>query len=144
MEADRRLPHPHGFLQWYKTVFRFCQAVWTIFGRQLESLTFSPGCRTDAWHRRHSFIPNVGTTSMKLLYAFIGMPGWPEMLIICAVLLLLFGNRLPSVMRSMGKGISEFKRGIHDPDTSTTQVEDSSQPESTTAPSPDADNAADH
>ncbi len=81
---------------------------------------------------------------MKLLYAFIGMPGWPEMLIICAILLLLFGNRLPSVMRSMGKGLTEFKRGMNDPDISTTQVEDSSQPESTTAPSPDADNTADH
>jgi Sec-independent protein translocase protein TatA len=26
--------------------------------------------------------------------------------------LLLFGNRLPSVMRSLGVGITEFKKGI--------------------------------
>ena len=29
-----------------------------------------------------------------------------------AILLLLFGNRLPSVMRSLGKGITEFKKGV--------------------------------
>ena len=28
------------------------------------------------------------------------------------VVLLLFGNRLPSVMRSLGVGITEFKKGI--------------------------------
>lgn len=39
-----------------------------------------------------------------------------EMLVIALVLLLLFGRRLPEVMRSMGKGISQFKKGLHDPD----------------------------
>ena len=28
------------------------------------------------------------------------------------VLLLLFGNRLPSVMRSLGQGVVEFKKGL--------------------------------
>jgi sec-independent protein translocase protein TatA len=41
-----------------------------------------------------------------------GMPGPLEMLIIAAIFLLLFGNRLPSVMRSLGKGIVEFKKGV--------------------------------
>jgi sec-independent protein translocase protein TatA len=36
----------------------------------------------------------------------------PELLVIGLVVLLLFGNRLPSVMRSMGKGIVEFKKGV--------------------------------
>lgn len=35
-----------------------------------------------------------------------------ELFIVCLVALLLFGNRLPSVMRSMGKGIVEFKKGV--------------------------------
>jgi sec-independent protein translocase protein TatA len=35
-----------------------------------------------------------------------------EMVIIGLVMLLLFGNRLPSVMRSLGVGITEFKKGI--------------------------------
>ncbi len=34
------------------------------------------------------------------------------MWIILVLVLLLFGNRLPSVMRSLGKGVSEFKKGI--------------------------------
>lgn len=42
----------------------------------------------------------------------IGFPGLPEMLIVGLVVLLLFGSRLPSVMRSLGIGITEFKKGI--------------------------------
>ncbi|MBN2294477.1 MAG: twin-arginine translocase TatA/TatE family subunit [Pirellulales bacterium] len=38
--------------------------------------------------------------------------GPTELFVVCLVALLLFGNRLPSVMRSLGKGISEFKRGM--------------------------------
>lgn len=34
------------------------------------------------------------------------------MLILGLVVLLLFGNRLPSVMRSLGEGITEFKKGM--------------------------------
>jgi sec-independent protein translocase protein TatA len=43
-----------------------------------------------------------------------GMTGGVEMLIFLAVLLLLFGHRLPTVMRSMGQGITEFKKGLRD------------------------------
>lgn len=39
-------------------------------------------------------------------------PGPMEMVIIAAIALLLFGNRLPSVMRSLGRGIVEFKKGV--------------------------------
>jgi sec-independent protein translocase protein TatA len=35
-----------------------------------------------------------------------------EILILLVVILLLFGHRLPSVMRSMGQGITEFKKGL--------------------------------
>ena len=42
----------------------------------------------------------------------LGMPGPLEMMIIAAIILLLFGNRLPSVMRSLGRGVVEFKKGI--------------------------------
>ena len=49
---------------------------------------------------------------MSLLFGFIS-PGIPELLIVGAIMLLLFGNRLPSVMRSMGRGIVEFKKGVH-------------------------------
>jgi sec-independent protein translocase protein TatA len=33
-------------------------------------------------------------------------------LIIAAIVFLLFGNRLPSVMRSLGQGVVEFKKGL--------------------------------
>lgn len=33
-------------------------------------------------------------------------------LIVAAIVFLLFGNRLPSVMRSLGQGIVEFKKGL--------------------------------
>jgi sec-independent protein translocase protein TatA len=49
---------------------------------------------------------------MHLPLAFIGMPGPLEMFVIAMIVLLLFGNRLPSVMRWMGKGIVEFKKGV--------------------------------
>jgi sec-independent protein translocase protein TatA len=40
------------------------------------------------------------------------MIGPTEILIVGAVVLLLFGNRLPSVMRSMGRSVVEFKKGV--------------------------------
>ncbi|HUT91525.1 MAG TPA: twin-arginine translocase TatA/TatE family subunit [Thermoguttaceae bacterium] len=46
------------------------------------------------------------------LAVMFGMPGPLEMLIVAAIILLLFGNRLPSVMRSLGRGVVEFKKGI--------------------------------
>ena len=51
---------------------------------------------------------------MSVLFGFFtGMPGPIELLIVLAVLLLLFGNRLPGVMRSLGRGVVEFKKGVH-------------------------------
>ena len=37
-----------------------------------------------------------------------------ELLLILAVVLLLFGHRLPGMARSLGSGITEFKRGLQD------------------------------
>ncbi len=42
-----------------------------------------------------------------------GMPGPWEWIIILAVMLLLFGRRLPEVGASLGRGIVEFKKGLH-------------------------------
>ena len=49
---------------------------------------------------------------MTTLFAFIGMPGPMEMMIILGIGVLLFGKRLPEVGRSLGKGIIEFKKGV--------------------------------
>jgi sec-independent protein translocase protein TatA len=45
-------------------------------------------------------------------FAFLPSLGTTELLIIAFVSLLIFGNRLPSVMRSLGKSVTEFKKGI--------------------------------
>jgi sec-independent protein translocase protein TatA len=46
--------------------------------------------------------------------AIFGTIGTTELIVIMVVILVLFGHRLPSVMRSMGRGIKEFKDGIND------------------------------
>jgi sec-independent protein translocase protein TatA len=45
------------------------------------------------------------------LFAMFGL-GPMELLIVAGIVLLLFGTRLPKVMRSLGEGIVEFKRGV--------------------------------
>ena len=45
----------------------------------------------------------------------LAMLGWPEIAVICFVVLLLFGaKKLPELARGMGKGIREFKRASSD------------------------------
>jgi sec-independent protein translocase protein TatA len=42
-----------------------------------------------------------------------GIIGMNELLVILAVALLLFGGRkIPELMRGLGKGVSEFKKGM--------------------------------
>jgi sec-independent protein translocase protein TatA len=45
-------------------------------------------------------------------FAFFGSLGPMEIAIVGLVCLLIFGNRLPSVMRSLGQSVTEFKKGI--------------------------------
>ncbi len=45
-------------------------------------------------------------------FAFLQNIGTTELLVVAFVSLLMFGNRLPSVMRSLGKSVTEFKKGI--------------------------------
>ena len=47
---------------------------------------------------------------MPALFAFLDSP--VMMLILGVIAVLLFGERLPEVARSVGKGLMEFKRGI--------------------------------
>ena len=45
------------------------------------------------------------------------LTGQWELIVILVIALLLFGRRLPEVMRAMGRGIHQFKKGL-------TEVED--------------------
>lgn len=47
---------------------------------------------------------------MSPLLAMFGL-GPVELVVVAVVVLLLFGNRLPTLMRSLGRGVVEFKKG---------------------------------
>ena len=43
--------------------------------------------------------------------------GWPEILLIALIVLLLFGaKKIPELMRGMGKGVKSFKDGMNGTD----------------------------
>ncbi|MBI3464266.1 MAG: twin-arginine translocase TatA/TatE family subunit [Planctomycetes bacterium] len=52
---------------------------------------------------------------MSVLFAIFGI-GPMEMVIVAVIVLLLFGTRLPSAMRSLGRGVTEFKKGLNEND----------------------------
>lgn len=54
------------------------------------------------------------------------IPGGWEWLIILAVVLILFGNRIPGLARSLGSGISEFKSGLREGEKTGREVKDTS------------------
>ncbi|MEX2109494.1 MAG: twin-arginine translocase TatA/TatE family subunit [Gemmatimonadaceae bacterium] len=66
-----------------------------------------------------------------------GNLGFPEILIIMVIILLLFGaKRIPEIAGSMGKGIREFKKNINDATreiTSETEPPPTSEPRLTSA-----------
>ena len=67
-------------------------------------------------------------------FAFFQGLGGPEVLVIGFVALLIFGNRLPSVMRSLGKSVTEFKKGVSGIEEEIDQAGVGSEKKPTVAP----------
>ncbi|HEY3226214.1 MAG TPA: twin-arginine translocase TatA/TatE family subunit [Planctomycetota bacterium] len=54
----------------------------------------------------------------SILAGILGPIGLPELVIILVIVLLLFGStKIPQIMRGMGQGIGEFKKGLKDGNT---------------------------
>ena len=64
------------------------------------------------------------------LLAVFGI-GQTELIILCVIILILFGHRLPSVMFSLGKGIKDFKHGLNTQEEDTTAAAESKPKDAT-------------
>ena len=76
---------------------------------------------------------------MLTTLAFLQNIGAVEILIVGVAALLLFGTRLPSVARNIGKGLTQFKRGVRDATNEVKREMDAAaaEVESTSEPIPD-------
>ena len=59
---------------------------------------------------------------MVALFAFLTPT---TAVIVGAIALLLFGSRIPSVMRSLGQGVTEFKKGMKEIEDQSEEEEES-------------------
>jgi len=57
------------------------------------------------------------------------MPSMPELLIVLAIVVLLFGaKKIPDLAKGMGKGIKDFKKAIKDDDEEVKEITKKEEP----------------
>jgi len=74
----------------------------------------------------------------------MGMPSMPELLIVLAIVVLLFGaKKIPDLAKGMGKGIKDFKKAIKEDDEEPKEIAKTEEPkvEATTAEEKKSENA---
>lgn len=60
-----------------------------------------------------AFAASVGDDPAKpKAYCMLAFVNHWELIVLVVIVLLLFGNRIPGMMRSLGSGITEFKKGL--------------------------------
>jgi len=53
----------------------------------------------------------------------MGMPSMPELLIVLAIVVLLFGaKKIPDLAKGMGKGIKDFKKAIKEDEEEVAEI----------------------
>ena len=62
---------------------------------------------------------------MNFLTIFLGAIEFPQMMLILAVILLLFGGKkIPELMKGLGSGVKEFKKAAKDDTTEPKKEEE--------------------
>ena len=62
---------------------------------------------------------------MNFLTIFLGTIEFPQMMLILAVILLLFGGKkIPELMKGLGSGVKEFKKAAKDDDAPAAKKEE--------------------
>nr|WP_294777045.1 twin-arginine translocase TatA/TatE family subunit [uncultured Flavobacterium sp.] len=62
---------------------------------------------------------------MNFLMIFLGEIGMPQILLILAIVLLLFGGKkIPELMKGLGSGVKEFKKAAKDDTTAPAKKEE--------------------
>jgi len=59
----------------------------------------------------------------------MGMPSMPELLIVLAIVVLLFGaKKIPDLAKGMGRGIKDFKKAIKEDDEEPKEIAKTDEP----------------